>query len=114
MPNGLPQGPGEKPVGAPVLEPDTDTVTRLAPLYRVLIHNDEVTPMGFVVQVLRQIFHLSLPKSFEVMVEAHNTGTALVGVYPLERAEFLVDRAHAMARTAKYPLSFSYEPEEVE
>jgi ATP-dependent Clp protease adapter protein ClpS len=45
------------------------------------------------------------------MLEAHHTGVALVCVEPLEQAEFHVDRAHALARGAKYPLTFTYEPE---
>lgn len=75
------------------------------------MHNDTVTSMGFVVQVLREIFHLPVGRALEIMLEAHQTEVALVGVYPLEQAEFLVDRAHAKARTAKYPLTFTYEPE---
>lgn len=102
--------------GTPVLEPDTDTDTdtRLAPRYRVIIHNDEVTSASFVVQVLTGIFHLGHARAEEVMWEAHNSQVALVGVYPWEQAEFFVDRAHATARTAKYPLAFTIEPEEAE
>ena len=110
----FPQQPGEHPVGTPVLDPESDTVTQLAPQYRVLIHNDDVTEAGFVVGVLTGIFHLAAAQAVTVMLEAHNTGAALVGVYPLERAEFLVDRAHSQARTAKFPLTFSIEPEEAE
>jgi ATP-dependent Clp protease adapter protein ClpS len=45
------------------------------------------------------------------MLQAHQTGTALVAVMPLEVAELRIDQAHSMARTAKYPLTFSCEPE---
>ena len=99
-------------VGAPVRHPDVISQTELAPRYRVIIHDDDVTPMDFVVGVLVDIFRLDMNGAAAVMLEAHNTGAALVGVWPLEQVEFLVDRAHATARTAKYPLTFTYEPEE--
>ena len=99
-------------VGTPVRQPDVSLQAELAPRYRVIIHDDDVTPMDFVVGVLVDIFRLDMNGAAAVMLEAHNTGAALVGVWPLEQVEFLVDRAHATARTAKYPLTFTYEPEE--
>jgi len=92
-------------------KPASDEQTRLAPRYRVLIHNDDVTTMEFVVKVLRSVFGLDFLRASEVMLEAHNTGVATVAVLPLEQAEFKVCRAHSMARTAKYPLTFTYEPD---
>jgi ATP-dependent Clp protease adaptor protein ClpS len=100
------------PVGAPVLEPETEERNQLAPQYKVLIHNDPVTAMDFVIYVLLDIFRLDHETAVNVTIEAHSSGAALVGVYPLEQAEFLVDRAHAMARTAKFPLTFTYEADE--
>jgi len=99
---------------APSLAPDTQTVeqVRLAPLFRVLIHNDEKTPMDFVVHVLFAVFHKPIEDSIQIMLEAHHTGAALVTVLSLEEAEFRVEKAHATARGDKYPLTFSYEPEE--
>lgn len=99
-----------QPIG--VLEPDLDKRTRLSPMYRVLIHNDPITTMDFVVRVLREIFEKDLPASIAIMMEAHKSGVALVEIVPLERAEFLVDQAHSLARAAKYPLTFTYEPDE--
>ena len=90
---------------------DTDREVRLAPLYRVLIHNDDVTPMDFVVQVLQEIFHKDPHSAVKIMLEAHYGGVGLVAVLPLEEAELRVDQAHSKARTGKYPLTFSFEPE---
>jgi ATP-dependent Clp protease adaptor protein ClpS len=101
-----------QPYEATWTETQDAVLTDLCPQYRVIIHNDDVTPMFFVVFVLTTIFRLDAGEAEVVMWEAHQTGAALVGVYPLEQAEFLVDRAHAKARTDKYPLTFSYEPEE--
>lgn len=96
---------------ATVLEPVTDETSRLSPLYRVLIHNDDVTPMGFVVRVLQEIFRLDFRRSFEIMMEAHIAGLSHVVTEPLERAEFHVDQARSLSRPRGFPLSFSIEPE---
>ncbi|MDQ2692839.1 MAG: ATP-dependent Clp protease adaptor ClpS [Chloroflexota bacterium] len=85
--------------------------TELEPLYRVLIHNDDVTPMDFVVHVLKTIFHLSNPKAYEVMLIAHVTGLAYVQTLPRSEAEKRINRAHFAAGLDGYPLHFSMEPE---
>jgi ATP-dependent Clp protease adaptor protein ClpS len=89
----------------------TEDQTRLAPLYKVLIHNDDVTTMEFVVYVLQEVFKKPLQEAVEIMLTAHETGVALVAVLPLEQAELRVDQAHSLARAAKYPLALTYEPE---
>jgi ATP-dependent Clp protease adaptor protein ClpS len=96
------------------LETDVDvsTQTRLAPLYRVLIHNDDITPMDFVVRVLGEIFHLAWAHSMEIMLEAHSKGVAHVLTEPLERAEFHVDQARSLSRARHFPLTFSVERED--
>jgi len=55
----------------PEIEIDKESETELEPLYRVIIHNDDVTPMDFVVNVLTSIFFLSQPDALEVMYTAH-------------------------------------------
>ena len=93
-------------------EPDTTTETRLTPMYRVLIHNDDVTPMDFVVRILTDVFRLEMFRAFQVMLEAHTGGVAHVVTEPLERAEFHVDQCRSLARPRGYPLTLSYEPED--
>jgi ATP-dependent Clp protease adaptor protein ClpS len=101
-------------VQSPQLEiaESTSVETRLAPLYRVLIHNDDVTPMDFVVRVLGEIFRLHWARSVQVMLEAHLKGVAFVVIEPLEKAEFHVDQAKSLSRARKYPLAFSIERED--
>jgi ATP-dependent Clp protease adaptor protein ClpS len=93
------------------VRPGTDERTMLAPLHRVIIHNDDVTPMDFVVDVLTRIFGLESRRAVEVMWEAHHSGCAHVITEPLERAEFHVDQAKSLARGRGFPLTFSIEPE---
>jgi ATP-dependent Clp protease adaptor protein ClpS len=94
-----------------VTEPIAGSTPKLAPLYRVLIHNDDVTPMDFVVRVLIEIFRLEAPRAVEVMMEAHTRGVAHVVTEPLEQAEFHVDQTRSLSRARHYPLSLSIEPE---
>lgn len=91
--------------------PVTDSETKLSPLYRVLIHNDDVTPMDFVIRVLTQVFRLDHSRAFAVMMEAHTQGLAHVVTEPLEKAEFHVDQSRSLSRARHFPLSFSIEPE---
>lgn len=85
--------------------------TELESLYRVIIHNDNVTPMDFVVQILKTIFYLSNDKAADIMFTAHVYGTAYVQTLAKSEAEKRISKAHAAASNAGYPLKFSMEPE---
>lgn len=88
-----------------------ESKTELEPLYRVIIHNDDVTPMDFVVYVLRQIFLLSQTDSVTVMLIAHYNGESTVQILPKSEAEKRINKAHFAAGLEGYPLHFSIEPE---
>ena len=88
-----------------------ETETELEPLYRVIIHNDHVTPMDFVVEVLKSIFYLSVDKAAQIMFTAHYYGTAYVQTLAKSEAEKRIQRAHSEANNAGYPLKFTMEPE---
>ncbi|HEX9373601.1 MAG TPA: ATP-dependent Clp protease adaptor ClpS [Roseiflexaceae bacterium] len=79
--------------------------------YRVIIENDDVTPMDFVVLVLLTIFDLPMDRAERVMLEAHNKGHAYVRTLPFEDARQRVYTAHSLARASGYPLSFYLEPD---
>lgn len=85
--------------------------TELEPLYRVIIHNDDVTPMDFVVHILKTCFYLSNPKAAEIMLTAHFSGMAYVQTLPKSEAEKRINKAHFAAGLEGYPLHFSMEPE---
>ena len=85
--------------------------TKLEPLWRVLIHNDDLTPADFVVVILQSVFLLSEPAAAEVMLTAHNTGMAVVQILPKPEAERRINKAHFAAGLEGYPLHFSMEPE---
>jgi len=95
----------------PEIEIIEETQTELEPLYRVIIHNDDVTPMDFVVHVLTTIFVLAQPHAMEVMLIAHFKGAAYVQTLPKTEAEKRINKAHFAAGLEGYPLHFSLEPE---
>lgn len=90
----------------PIAEP------KLEPLYRVFIHNDDVTPMDFVIYVLEKIFFVSPPDAVNIMFTAHYTGMAYVQSLPKSEAQARIGKAHFAAGLEGYPLYFSMEPEE--
>ena len=88
-----------------------ETETELEPLFRVLIHNDDVTPMDFVVHVLKNFFYLANDKAADIMFTAHVYGSAYVQTLAKSEAEKRINKAHTAANNAGYPLKFSMEPE---
>ena len=95
----------------PEIEIIEETETELEPLYRVIIHNDHITPMDFVVHVLKSIFYLANDKAAEIMFTAHYYGTAYVQTLAKSEAEKRINKAHFEANNAGYPLKFTMEPE---
>jgi ATP-dependent Clp protease adaptor protein ClpS len=91
---------------------ETEEQTELEPLYRILIHNDHVTPMDFVVNILKTVFYLSNDRALDVMMTAHITGIAYVQTIAKSEAEKRINKAHFAAGLEGYPLHFSMEPEE--
>src|SRR5689334_9381496 len=79
--------------------------TELEPPYNVIVHNDDVTPMDYVVVVLRTVFHLATSDAIYIMQVAHYTGAAYVMTLPFEEAKYRVGLAHSLARSAGYPLT---------
>ncbi len=75
--------------GSVVLDKQTEKVRKNSPLYKVLLHNDPVNSMEYVVQILRQVVpKLSEQDAISIMLQAHNTGIGLVIICDLEPAEF--------------------------
>jgi ATP-dependent Clp protease adaptor protein ClpS len=85
--------------------------TELEPPYRILIHNDDVTPFDFVISVLRSVFLLGARDAWVVTTRAHVTGVAYVMTLPFEEAKYRVGKAHSLARAGGYPLTFTIEPD---
>lgn len=79
--------------------------------YRIILENDDITPMDFVVMVLLTIFEQPFDRAIHIMMEAHHKGRAYVMSLPLEEAQQRVYDAKSCAREVGYPLSLYLEPE---
>lgn len=89
----------------------TRTRTQRPPLYKVLILNDDYTPMEFVVHVLERFFGMSHSQAFELMLTVHKKGLAVVGVFSFEVAETKVGQVMDFARRHQHPLQCTMEKE---
>lgn len=80
-------------------------------LYKVLLLNDDFTPMDFVVLVLKKFFGKNEQDATRIMLEVHQQGTGVAGVYSLETAEMKVMQVNQFARQSQHPLKSTLEPE---
>lgn len=91
---------------------ETRPKTKRPPLYKVLLLNDDYTPMEFVVLVLERFFGLTHAQSFEIMLTVHKKGVAVVGVFSHEIAETKVGQVMDFARRHQHPLQCTMEKED--
>lgn len=91
----------------------TKTVPKTArpPMYKVMLLNDDFTPMEFVVHVLERFFGLNHAQSFDIMLTVHKKGLAIVGVFSFEIAETKVAQVMDFARRHQHPLQCTMEKE---
>ncbi|QKK02625.1 MAG: ATP-dependent Clp protease adapter ClpS [Pseudomonadota bacterium] len=82
---------------------------RKPPLYKVVILNDDYTPMEFVVQVLMRFFALSHDKATSIMLHVHTRGRGVAGVYTYEIAETKAVQVNGFAREHDHPLQCTLE-----
>jgi ATP-dependent Clp protease adaptor protein ClpS len=99
--------------GGTVAERRTRTRAKTArpPLYKVILLNDDYTPMEFVVEVLKAVFHKPHAEATRIMLHVHQNGMGVAGVYPFEIAETKVRTVEELARQAEYPLKCTMEKE---
>jgi len=95
----------------PQIQPVPVTEPELEPMYRVIIHNDDVTPMDFVILVLERFFFISFEAAAGITLYAHFNGAAYVQSLPQNEAQKRIARAHFAAGIEGYPLRFTMEPE---
>ncbi|MDJ0813261.1 MAG: ATP-dependent Clp protease adapter ClpS [Woeseiaceae bacterium] len=74
------------------------------PLYRVVLINDDYTPMEFVVDILESIFGMERTRATQVMLEVHTKGKGVCGVYNFEIAETKVAQVMSIAQQHQHPL----------
>ncbi|MBU2429273.1 MAG: ATP-dependent Clp protease adaptor ClpS, partial [Proteobacteria bacterium] len=81
------------------------------PMYKVILHNDNYTTMEFVVEILITVFGKSLEKATQIMLNIHNKGQGMCGIYPRQIAETKVETVHHLASSKGFPLKSTLEKE---
>ena len=108
--NGDKPGPGDDGDGQGALLVERETRVEKPRLYKVLLHNDDYTPMDFVVDVLQRFFQRTQAEATEIMLAVHHKGVGVCGTYPYEIAETKVALVTECAREHEYPLQCTLEP----
>jgi len=80
------------------------------PRYRVVLLNDDFTPMEFVVEVLQTFFNMDRSKATQIMLHVHTRGKGICGVFSRDVAETKVDQVNEYARQHEHPLMCTMEP----
>jgi ATP-dependent Clp protease adaptor protein ClpS len=90
---------------------ETRPKTKRPPLYKVMLLNDDFTPMEFVVLVLERFFSKNPTQAFEIMLTVHKKGLAMVGIFSHEVAETKVSQVMDFSRRHQHPLQCTMEKE---
>ena len=94
-----------------VTERRTQTKTKKPSMYKVILLNDDYTPMEFVVELLKVVFHKPHAEATRIMLHVHQNGMGVAGVYPFEIAETKVKTVDELARENQFPLKCTMEKE---
>ena len=94
-----------------VAEPEAKVKTKRPPLFKVVMVNDDYTPMDFVVAVLQTVFRLNAEDATDIMLQIHHKGKGICGVFTRDVAETKIDIVQQMAREAEFPLQCLLERE---
>lgn len=101
-----PPGTGDTDVGVAT---KTRAATKKPSLYKVLLLNDDYTPMEFVVMVLQRFFRMDIEQATRVMLHVHQRGVGVCGIFSLEVAETKVTQVMDCARSHQHPLQCALE-----
>jgi len=98
------EDPLEPGRGTGVLEAPAKPKLKKPPLYKVVLLNDDYTPMEFVVEVLQMFFGMNREKATQVMLAVHTTGKATCGIFPRDIAETKSAQVNQYAQENQHPL----------
>ena len=79
--------------------------------FKVILHNDDYTPMDFVIIVLMDVFNFSFQKASEIMMQVHEQGKGIAGAYPKEIAWMKVKKCNKISKLEGHPLLTTMEVE---
>lgn len=84
--------------------PDADLKLQPPTMYKVVLNNDDYTPMDFVVEVLQKFFRMSIEQATDVMLSVHYQGKGVCGIFTAEIAETKVEQVNQYAKNHEHPL----------
>jgi len=94
-----------------VIDEKIKKTTSIPKKYKVVFLNDDVTPMEFVIEILKKVFRHSQESAEQITLTVHTEGSAIAGVYSFEIAEQKTVEAVAISRASGFPLNISLEQE---
>jgi ATP-dependent Clp protease adaptor protein ClpS len=83
---------------------------KLPPMFKVLLLNDDYTPMEFVVECIERFFNKSREQATQIMLQVHTEGVGVCGIYPQDIAETKMNQVLNLARELQHPLQCVAEP----
>jgi ATP-dependent Clp protease adaptor protein ClpS len=98
------------PTGDIAIKP-SEVKPKLPAMYKVLLINDDYTPMEFVVVTIQRFFNKSLEQATQIMLQVHTKGMGVCGVYPRDIAETKMNQVLNHARESQHPLQCLIEPD---
>lgn len=107
----MPKQAPHSPDGGTAIQTRSRTKLKPPPMWRVVLHNDDYTTQEFVVLILRAIFHKPEAEAVRIMLDVHQKGKGIVGLYPFDVAETKVAHVKALAEQHEFPLLCTLEPE---
>ena len=90
--------------GTVIAPEETKPALKRPPMFKVLLMNDDYTPMEFVIHVLETFFGMAREKAIQIMLAVHTSGSAVVGIYPRDIAETKSETVNEYARANQHPL----------
>jgi ATP-dependent Clp protease adaptor protein ClpS len=105
----MPRKPGDQDQTGGAVKERTREELKEPTVYKVVLLNDDYTPMQFVVDVLEGLFQKTPAEAYRVMMQVHLNGRGVAGVYPYEVAETKVNSLLTLAREAGHPLQATIE-----
>jgi ATP-dependent Clp protease adaptor protein ClpS len=87
-----------------VVEAEAKPTLKRPPMYKVILLNDDYTPMEFVVHILERFFGMNREKATQVMLAVHTQGSAVVGIFPRDVAETKSEQVNRYAQENQHPL----------
>ena len=102
-------GNGDETIVIEITRQNTETKPARPAKYKVLLHNDDYTPMDFVVELLCRLFQKTVEEATELMLEVHHTGAAICGVFTFEVAETKVQQVLEYGSRHDHPIQCTME-----